>query len=212
MDLEDDTTGYSECGEGSASTCPQSGRTALEGCSEDNCLPQGNQGSGGVVFRRGGHLKLSLFADAAYAERCNGRRSISGVAVMLGNTTLSARSATQHCVALSTSEVEHVAITHEAKTALAIKVVFDFVQPHLSGRTIDIYEDSEGVKALAENPQGSHGSKRIDVRFHFLRGLVRLRQVTIHSVASAEQHADILTKPPGREAFRRHRNFLINLS
>ena len=75
-----------------------------------------------------------------------------------------------------------------------------------------MYEDNEGAKALAENPLGSHRSKHIDVRFHFLWGLVRLGQITIYSVASAEQHADILTKPLGREAFRRHRDFLMNLS
>ena len=103
-------------------------------------------------------------------------------------------------------------MAHGAKTALAIKSVLDFVQPQLSGSAISMYEDNAGTKALAENPQGSHRSKHIDVRFHFLRGLVRLEQVVVHSVASAEQHADILTKPLGREAFRRHRDFLMNLS
>ena len=28
----------------------------------------------GVVFRRGGDLKLSFFADAGYADKCNNRR------------------------------------------------------------------------------------------------------------------------------------------
>ena len=103
-------------------------------------------------------------------------------------------------------------MAHGANTALEIKVVLDFVQPHLSGRARGIYEDNEGAKPLAGNPQGSHHINHIDVRFHFLRGLVRLGQVTIHSVASAEQHADVLTKPLRREAFRRHRDFLMNLS
>ena len=103
-------------------------------------------------------------------------------------------------------------MAHGANTALEIKAVLDFVQPHLSGRAIDVYADNEGAKPLAENPQCSHRIKPIDVRFHFLWGLVRLVQVTIHSVASAEQHADVLTKPLGREAFRRHRDFLMNLS
>ena len=156
----------------------------------------------GVVFRRGGDLKLSLFADADYADRCNDRRSVSGVAVMLGNTAVSASSKTQHCVTLSTSEAEYVVMAHGAKTSLAIKAVLDFVQPHLSGR----------AKALAENPQGSYRSNHIDVRFHFLRGLVKMGQVTTHSVASAEQHADILTKQLGCEAFRKHRDFMMNLS
>ena len=166
----------------------------------------------GVVFQRGGDLKLSLFADSDYADRCNDRRSVLGVSAMLRSTAVSASSTTKHCVTLSTSEAEYVAMAHGANTALDIKVVLDFVQPHLSGRAIDMYEDNEGTKPLAENPQGSPRIKHIDVRFRFLRGLVRLGQVTIHSVASAEQHADILTKPLGREAFRRHRDFLMNLS
>ena len=75
-----------------------------------------------------------------------------------------------------------------------------------------MYENNEWAKALTENPQGSHRSKPINGRFHFLRGLVRLGQVIIHSVASTDLHADIITKPLGREEFRRHPNFLINLS
>ena len=48
----------------------------------------------GVVFRRGGDLKLSLFADEDYADNCSDRRSVSCVAVMLGNTAASASSTT----------------------------------------------------------------------------------------------------------------------
>ena len=79
---------------------------------------------------------------------------------------------------LSTSEVEYVAMAFGAKTALAIEAVLDFVQPHLSGNAIDMYEENERAKVLlAENPQSSRRSKHIDVCFHFLRELVRLRQV-----------------------------------
>ena len=157
-------------------------------------------------------MKLSLFADVDYADRCNDRRSISGVAVMLGNIVVTASSTTQHSATLSTSEAEYVAMAHGAKTALAIRAVLDFVQPHLSGRAIDMYEANEEAEALAENLHGSPRSKYIDVRFQFLRGLVKLGQVKIHSVASSEQHTDIPMKPLGREAFRRHREFLMNLS
>ena len=148
-----------------------------------------------------GDLKLSLFADAGYVDRCNDRRSVSGVAVMLRNTAVNESGRTQHCVARSTREVEYVVMAHGAKTALAIKAVLDFVQPHLSGRAIDVYKDNGGAKALAETPQFSRRSK----------GLVRLEQVTIHSVILAEQYADILTKPLGGEAFQTHRHFLMNL-
>ena len=104
------------------------------------------------MFRREGDLKLSLFADGDCADKRNDRQSVSGVAVTLVNTAVSASSTTQHCVTLFMSEAEYVAMTHGAKTALAIKAVLDFVQPHLSGKAIDIYEYNEGAKTLAENP------------------------------------------------------------
>ena len=88
----------------------------------------------GVVFRRGGELKLSLFVGADYAARCNDRRSVSGVvAVMLGDTAVSASSTTQNCVTISMNEAETVAMAHGPKIALAIKAVLDFVQSHLRG-------------------------------------------------------------------------------
>ena len=71
-------------------------------------------------------MKLSLFADADHADRCNDRRTVSGVTVMLGNTAVSANSMTQHCVTLSISEVDYVAMAHGARTALPIKAVLEF--------------------------------------------------------------------------------------
>ena len=51
----------------------------------------------GIVFRRGGGLKLSLYVDTDYADKANDRRSVSGAAVMLGGSVVSATSTTQHC-------------------------------------------------------------------------------------------------------------------
>ena len=75
----------------------------------------------GVVFRRGRDLKLLLFTDADYADRCDNRRSVSSAAFLLGSTAVSASSATQHCVTLSTNEAEYVAMAYGAKTALALR-------------------------------------------------------------------------------------------
>ena len=83
-------------------------------------------------------MKLSLFADEDYTDKCNDRRLVSSVAAMFGNIAVSASSTTQHCVTLSTSETEYVAMAHGATTTLAIKAVLDFVQPHLSGRAKSI--------------------------------------------------------------------------
>ena len=44
-------------------------------------------------------------------------------------------------------------MAHGANTALDIKAVLDFVQRHLSGRAVGVYEDNEGAKPLAEIPR-----------------------------------------------------------
>lgn len=100
----------------------------------------------GVVFRRERELKLSLFADTDYANRCNERRWIPGVAVILGNTAVNASSMTQHCMTLSTSEAEFVAMVHGATNAIAIKAVLDFVEPHLNGSAINIMTITKGLE------------------------------------------------------------------
>ena len=164
-----------------------------------------------LVFSKGGDLKLSVYVDADYADKANDRRSVSGVAVMLGGTSVIASSTTQHCVTLSTSETEYVAMTQGAKTALFTRAVLAFLRPQLVGRIIDLFEDNQGAIAMAENPISEGRTKHIDVQYHLIRELVKHKVVAIKYTESRNQHADILTKAVGTEGFVRHRRFLMNL-
>ena len=87
----------------------------------------------------------------------------------------------------------------------------DFLQPKLVNEAIDLFEDNQGAIAMAENPIGGGRRKHIDVRHHFIRELVERKVLRIQYTESSNQHADILTKPLGPEAFARHRSFLMNL-
>ena len=64
---------------------------------------------------------------------------------------------------------------------------------------------------LAENPLRSARSKHIDVRFHFVRELLRAKKIDIQFLASEEQHAGILTKSLAATPFEPHRKFFFNL-
>ena len=75
----------------------------------------------GLVFVKDGDRKLSVYVDGDYANKDNDRRSVSGVAVLVGGTVVNASSTTQHCVTLSTSEAEYVAMAQGAKTVLFTK-------------------------------------------------------------------------------------------
>ena len=158
-----------------------------------------------------GDRKFSVYVDADYANKDNDRRSVSRVAVMVGGTVVNASSTTQHCVTLSISEAEYVAMAQGAKTALFTKVVLNFLQPELASDIFDLFEDNQGAIAIAENPISGGRTKYIDIRYHFIRQLVEREVLNIQYTASSNQHADILTKPLRLEAFAKHRSFLMNL-
>ena len=167
----------------------------------------------GLSFVRGSGLRLSVYAYADYAVASNDRRSVSGVAVMLGDTAIGWKSSTQKCVATATCEAEHVSLCDASKEALFTRVVMVFLQLELSGMRVDIFGDNEGViKSIADNPSSASRSKHIDVKLHFIQGLIRMGEVKILHVGTEEQHADVLTKALWRKTFLVHRTALMNFS
>ena len=120
-------------------------------------------------------------------------------------------SRTQKSVTLSTTEAEYVAMADGVKEAMYLRGVLTFLRPEVETPSISVFEDNRGAKALAENPLSSSNSKHIDVRHHFLRGLVAKGDITVNDIPSKEQLADILTKVLDRESFQANRDFLLGL-
>ena len=131
---------------------------------------------------------------------------------MLGGAVISATSTTQHCLTLSSSKAKYVALAHAAKMALSCVAVLEFVQPSLVGKTIDVFEDSQGGIALAENPLAEGRTKHIDVSYHFIRELVSRKVLRALFRRTEEQPADLLTKALGSIAFEKNRHFFMSLS
>ena len=77
---------------------------------------------------------------------------------------------------------------------------------------VDIFGDNEGTKAIADNPSSASRSKHIDVKLHFIRGLIRTGGVRLLHVGTEEQHADVLTKALWRNKFMVHRAASMNFS
>ena len=69
---------------------------------------------------------------------------------------------------------------------------------------------STAQKYLSENVQPLPWDDS-DVRFHFIRKLVRTGTIAVDHIPTKEQRADILTKALVGAIFREHRNFLFNL-
>ena len=166
----------------------------------------------GITYVRGSGLGLDVYADADYADKANGRRSVSGITVTLGGIVVSHASKTQHIVSFSTSEAEYIAAGDGVQEALSARAVLSFIAPETSGASIKVLADNQGAKTLIKKPLSSARSKHIDARFHFIGDLFRTRKISVEYVASAEQHADIFTKVLSRANFQYHRKRLMNLS
>ena len=87
-----------------------------------------------------------------------------------------------------------------------------FLQPQLAGMCIDIFGDNEGAMAIANNPSSASRSKHIDVKFHFIQGLVRSGEIRILHVGTENQHADISTTALWRKKFVMHRTAFMDLA
>ena len=72
-------------------------------------------------------------------------------------------------------------------------------------------EDNKGALHSAKSLVTTSNSKHVDVCHHFLPERVAKAEFEVVHVSSSLQHADFLTGPLHTEAFRFHRNFVMNL-
>ena len=95
------------------------------------------------------------------------------------------------------------------KELLFVIQVFEIFATYKQKR-VTVFEDNEGAISLASNRLAFSRSKHIDVRYHFLRKLVKQKQIAIVKVKTERQRADILAKALGKKLFFAHRNYLLN--
>ena len=74
-----------------------------------------------------------------------------------------------------------------------------------------IYEDNEGCIALSQNPLTHSRARHIALAKHVLRERVGEGHVVLHHIPTADQPADLLTKPLDRVPFVKLRRLLMNV-
>jgi hypothetical protein len=88
-------------------------------------------------------------------------------------------------VALSTTEVEYIALSEEVKEATWIGVKHD---------DVDVHCDNQGVVQLSKNGVFHEHTKHINVKSHFIRDFVNAKKVRVVSISIADNPAVMLTK------------------
>ena len=118
---------------------------------------------------------------------------------------------TQKIITLCTTEAEYVSMATGIRETIFMRYVWSLIFPDRDVGFTTVKEGNKGEIYLANNPVTTPNSKHIHVRHHFLRERFAKVVFQIEYVPSEEQHADFLSKPLDTEAFRFHRNFVMNL-
>ena len=71
-----------------------------------------------------------------------------------------------------------------------------------------LFTDSTEAQDIAENPKINERTKHIDVAYHYTREKLLQKKFFLFHVASAQNHADLMTKSLGRQLYDKHTNAL----
>ena len=148
----------------------------------------------GGAHRSHADQPVVTYTDANWAsDPTNGRRSTSGAITYVYGCPVSWKSHVQKCVALSAVEAELVAASEAAREALFFSHLLRDLG--VSGVKPILRTDSQGCIQVSKDPAKHWKLKHIDTRYYFVRDHVQDGDISIEFVGTANNVADILTKP-----------------
>jgi hypothetical protein len=142
------------------------------------------------TIRAGSSWRVTIYIDASYGVGENGR-SQTGTVTCIGDIAIGWSSCKQEVVALSSTEAEYIAMTVAAQEAAWLKMLLEEIGEKIIPVVVT---DNEGAKKLTENPIFHRRTKHIQIRFHYIRELLKEGKLEVKWVAGKDNRADLLTK------------------
>ena len=151
-------------------------------------------------------MKLKAYADSDWSVS----RSTTGFVIMLAGASISHVSRRQHCVTMSSTEAELVALADCAIELLYVMRVLEFIGYEIEG-PIEVYTDNKGAHDLCHHYSAAQHSRHIDRKLFKMRELRGAEIVDVRHVAGTENPADVFTKVLSPQVFHKHRKTVMNL-
>ena len=146
---------------------------------------------------------LMACADSDWASDPTQRRSQTGFYLKLANGLISWTSRAQKTVALSSTEAEYMAISDCSRQVVWIHTLLRELGYQLA--PVPICGDNQGAIFIASNPVTEKRSKHIDIRFHYIREVIKNKLIELYFIDGENNPADMLTKNLGRVKFQKFR-------
>ena len=119
--------------------------------------------------------------------------STSGYCFLLASGVISWGSKKQQSVALSSVELEYMALAKASAEAIWLRKLLHELGFPQANPTI-IYSNSQSAIALSENPKFHSRSKHVDTQYHFTKEKVLTQEIQLQYVQTANMTVDIFTK------------------
>ena len=162
---------------------------------------------GMTYSKHAGQNRFECFADSDW----NVRRSTTGWVIMLGGAAVGFASSRQHCIALSSTEAELMALATAAIELLFFMGIARALGEDMSDMPIVVNTDSSGAYDLCHRHSAGQNSRHVDRKTYKMRELRGSDVVELVKIDGEKNPADFFTKPLTRQPFERYRRFAMNL-
>ncbi|MBW0536619.1 hypothetical protein O181_076334 [Austropuccinia psidii MF-1] len=162
-----------------------------------------------LTFKNNGFHHIKTYADADWGNSPINRRSISGFTVSINSHLISWRSKKQQTVSHSTTEAEYKSLSDAAKETTWLINLINEIQLATSPLNPLLLNDNKGAIDLAINHANHSGfkTKHMDIKFHFIRELLKKGIMLLKYVPTTAMNADFLTKSVGKTILLKSLNF-----
>ena len=158
-------------------------------------------------------ITMKSYIDASYGvhQDMKSHTGCTGCVITLGKGMIYAKSSTQKLTTKSSTEAELVALSDSSNQVLWTKQ-FLIDQGH-KDRSAIIFQDNQSTIQLINNRRSnSERTRHINIRYFFLHGRIKEKEITVTYKLTHAMLADLLTKLLQGEQFRLLRNLLLNTS
>ena len=152
----------------------------------------------GLTYSCDVDLTPLAYVDADYGGCQDTKRSTSDFVFTMSGEPVTWSSKWQATVALSTVKAEYVAMLRWAQQMMWMQAWLDEVDIGHEKPGV-LKGDSQGGIALTKNTKNHSKVKHIDIRHYYIRELVASGAIAIDRIPSAENPADMFTKPLSRD-------------
>jgi hypothetical protein len=160
---------------------------------------KGAPGQGLFLSSQNG-MSLRAFCDSDWAGCPMTGRSTTCYCVFLGSLFVSWRTKRQKTLSLSSAEAEDGAMTSICCELSWLRSLLKDLQI-LHPKSALLHCDNKAALHIAANPVFHERTRHIEMDCHFIRDKIQDGSITTEFVTSAEQLADVFTKPLGKESF-----------